>query len=207
MEKRKTILEEHRVWVHGVDLRTEAREDDESGGKKLVGYASLFNREANIGGWFREVIKPGAFTRAIKEKQDVRALVDHNSSMILGRTKAGTLELRQDDKGLLTTITPPDTQLARDLMENVRVGNIDQMSFGFLIRKQVWTEGDSESLDLREIEDVDLFDVSVVTYPAYEETEVSLRNAKQAFEQYKGTRITDKEFNETLAKRLEHLEL
>jgi HK97 family phage prohead protease len=144
----------------------------------ISGYASVFNSETTIAGVFREVVRKGAFKRAIKENQDVRALIDHASSLILGRTKAGTLTLVEDDKGLRTIIKPPNTQVARDLVENLRVGNVDQMSFGFIVKKQQWSSNSEvNGLDLREILDVDLFDVSVVTYPAYDSTTVGLRGS------------------------------
>src|ERR1051326_526152 len=72
----------------------------------ISGYAAVFNKVADIGGWFREQVMPGAFARALREKQDVRALVDHNPSMIIGRSKAGTLKVFEDDKGLRVEITP-----------------------------------------------------------------------------------------------------
>lgn len=160
----------------------------------ISGYAAVFNKEAVIAGFFREVIRKGAFARAVNEKQDVRALIDHDSSLILGRTKAGTLTIEEDDKGLLTIIQPPNTQVARDIVENLRVGNVDQMSFAFIVKKQQWSS-DEQKLDLREIIDVDLFDVSVVTFPAYPQTEVGLRgqnpkdvyaHAKKELEQSRG---------------------
>lgn len=140
----------------------------------ISGYAAVFNKETVIAGLFREVVRKGAFKRAIDEKHDVRALIDHESSLIIGRSKAGTLTLEEDDRGLRTIIQPPNTQVAKDLVENLRNGNVDQMSFGFIVKKQQWSD-DNNKLSLREIIDVDLFDVSVVTYPAYPQTEVGLR--------------------------------
>jgi len=144
----------------------------------IAGYAAVFNREAVIGGWFREMIAPGAFTRAIAEKQDVRGLFNHDPNMILGRTEAGTLRLSEDEHGLAYEIDPADTQLGRDLVTSIRRGDVTQSSFAFTIRKQEITEpdGDGKELALRVIRDVDLYDVSPVTYPAYENTEVSVRS-------------------------------
>jgi len=153
----------------------------------VQGYAAMFNKRTNIFGLFTESIRRGAFSRAIEEKQDVRSLFNHSADIVLGRTKNGTLVLRQDDKGLWTETTPPDTQQARDVIENVRVGNVTGMSFAFRIKNQEWTMSeDPEELDHREIIDVDLYDISVVTYPAYEETFVGLRSlAEDAYREAK----------------------
>jgi hypothetical protein len=142
---------------------------------KIVGYAAVFNTWADIGGWFRESIKPGAFAKTIREN-DIRALIDHDPSKILGRNKAKpahTLSLREDDKGLAVEISPPDTTYGRDLIVSMRRGDLTQMSFGFLVNKQ---SVDYEK-DERILEDVTLFDVSVVTYPAYPTTSAELRAA------------------------------
>jgi HK97 family phage prohead protease len=146
---------------------------DDSGSPKIVGYASVFNEEADLG-YFREVIKPGAFKRSIAEGADVRALVEHDPAMIIGRSKAGSLTLKEDDKGLLAEIEPPDTQVGRDVVTNLRNGNLDKMSFGFYIKGENMRKIDGQWL--REITDVDLFDVSVVTFPAYEGTSVQARS-------------------------------
>lgn len=176
----------------------EIRSEEEQKTPKIVGYASVFDAETVIAGLFREVVKPGAFTRAIKEKHDVRALVDHDPSAVLGRTKAGTLKLSEDKTGLKVEITPPDTQVARDLVTNIELGNIDQMSFGFIIRDQTWDESEEEKLPLREIRDVDLFDVSVTTYGQYTDTEVSLRSAQDVLDSLQEIRNEKKEEEATI---------
>lgn len=145
----------------------------------IVGYAATFNAlSENLGG-FKETIHPRAFDRALKEKQDVRALVDHDPSKIVGRTKAGTLKLNTDDHGLRVAIKPPDTSIGRDLITSIRRGDVDQMSFAFRVIEDRWTyasrSADQET-DIRELLDLDLFDVSTVTYPAYEQTEVDVRS-------------------------------
>lgn len=141
-------------------------------GQTVAGYAAVFDTVTDIGGMFREKIAPGAFSPAIKG--DVRALWNHDSSHVLGRTKAGTLRLSEDDKGLAVEIDLPDTQAARDLRENMRLGNVDGMSFGFRVTKQEWDE--TGDVPLRTIEEVELFEVSAVTFPAYESTEIALRS-------------------------------
>lgn len=176
MEKREqqtTPDRETRVASIAIEARA-----DEGDARRMVGYAAVFNSITNIGNWYREQIAPGAFARAIQE-DDVRALVDHEPSRILGRNKSGTLTLAEDERGLRVEITPPDTQLARDLMVMMDRGDVTQMSFAFTVRAQEWSDMD-EPLPLRTVKDVRLFDVSVVTYPAYDETEVALRSLKEA---------------------------
>lgn len=154
----------------------ELRAEDEG---KIVGYAAVFNSTTDLG-YFEERIKPGAFARAIKEQQDVRALWNHDANYVLGRTKSGTLRLAEDNVGLRIEIDPPDTQTARDVVESIRRGDVDQMSFAFIATKETWTDR-RDMLPLREIEDADLFDVSPVTYPAYEATTVGLRSAESVY--------------------------
>lgn len=146
----------------------------ETEGRKIVGYAAKFmTRSQDLGG-FLEQIDSGAFERSIQNNDDVRALIDHNPSLILGRTIAGTLRLSTDSTGLLVEITPPDTSYARDLMVSLERGDVSQMSFAFVTKKDAWEkEGNS---NIRTLLDVDLHDVSAVTYPAYLNTEIGLRS-------------------------------
>jgi HK97 family phage prohead protease len=141
-------------------------------GQTIAGYAAVFNSETDIGGMFREKIAPGAFDATMKG--DVRALWNHDTNHVLGRTKAGTLRLSVDKRGLAVEIDLPDTQAARDLRENMRLGNVDGMSFGFRVTKQEWDE--TGATPLRTIQEVELFEVSAVTFPAYEDTEIALRS-------------------------------
>ena len=146
-------------------------------GKKIVGYAAKFmNRSQDLGG-FIEQIDPQAFTRTLSEGADVRALIDHNPSLILGRTVSGTLRLETDPTGLLVEITPPDTTYARDLMVSLERGDVTQMSFAFVTKQDTWAK--EGTTNIRTLLDVDLHDVSAVTYPAYLDTEVGLRSLNQ----------------------------
>lgn len=146
---------------------------DESG--KIRGHAAVFNSLSEDMWGMRERIKPGAFRRSIREKQDVRALWNHNSDYVLGRTKSGTLTIAEDERGLLVEIDPPDTQWAKDLQESIRRGDVDQMSFGFIVGTDEWhMENDELIRDIIEVKE--LFDVSPVTYPAYPATDVSVRS-------------------------------
>jgi HK97 family phage prohead protease len=141
-------------------------------GRTIGGYAAIFNSEADIGGYFREVIAPGAFDAALS--QDVRALVDHDTGRIIGRTKAGTLRLKQDDTGLAVEIDLPDTNDGRDLGTLIERGDVSGMSFGFIVTKQTWDE--TQDPPLRTVEAVDLREVSVVAFPAYDDTSIALRS-------------------------------
>lgn len=152
-------------------LHIEHRDD---GAPQMVGHAAVFNQLSDPLLFFRERIEPGAFSQSI-HADDVRALMNHDSNYVLGRNRAGTLDLSEDSQGLAIRITPPETQWARDLMVSMERGDIDQMSFGF----QVQPGGDHWDGDLdnpvRVLTNVRLFDVSVVTFPAYPQTDVSLR--------------------------------
>lgn len=160
-------------------LKVEKREDGADYIPMISGYAAVFDQETVIGGkdWgFREKISKGAFTEALKIS-DVRALFNHEEDHVLGRVKAGTLRLAEDDRGLRVEIDPPDTQDARDLIVKMQRGDIDQMSFAFTMEGGVQTWDESGDMPLRIIEKVgELLDVSVVTYPAYPETEAAARS-------------------------------
>lgn len=145
--------------------------------KTISGYAAVFNTLSDDLGGFREKIAPGAFKRSLKENADVRALIDHSPTKILGRSRAGTLEMREDKVGLRVDIHPPDTQVGRDIIESIRRGDVDQMSFGFQTINDAWITVEGEQV--RELRDVDLFDVSVVTFPAYPDTSAAVRSLGQ----------------------------
>jgi HK97 family phage prohead protease len=150
----------------------EFRESDD--GKKMVaGHAAVFNVITDIGGMFREKIAPGAFADTI-DGGDIRSLFDHNSALILGRTKSKTLRLWEDESGLRYEVDLPDTQAGRDLRVSMDRGDIDGSSFAFRILKQSWDE--SGDVPLRTIEKVELYEVGPVTFPAYPEAEVGLRS-------------------------------
>jgi len=171
MSKKPTTSDIERRAFNVDGMRVEKRSDTEQ--RLIVGHAAVFNAETDIGGYFMERVAPGAFARAILE-DDVRSLFNHDANFVLGRTKAGTLKLREDGTGLMTETTPPDTQFARDLQISIDRGDISQMSFAFRVKKESWQENGDKWL--RTIEDVELFDVSPVTYPAYPTTDVGLRS-------------------------------
>jgi uncharacterized protein len=138
------------------------------------GYAAVYDSlSENLGG-FREMIAPGAFDSVLED--DVRALLNHDSNKILGRSKAGTLRLGVDDKGLWYEYDSPDTSYARDLLVSLERGDVDQSSFQFTVEDDEWKE-DEEQRYVRTIKKVRrLYDVSPVTYPAYPDATVALRS-------------------------------
>lgn len=161
----------------------EKRADGQPPAPMITGYAAVFDSETVIGGkgWgFREKIAKGAFTEALTFS-DVRALFNHEEDHVLGRMKSGTLRLTEDDKGLKVEIDPPDTQDARDLITKMQRGDIDQMSFAFTMEGGIQTWDETGDMPLRTIEKVgELLDVSIVTYPAYPETEAAARSYEDA---------------------------
>lgn len=158
----------------------EIREDE--GSIKVSGYAAVFNEETVIGGMFREVIRPGAFTDAVG-RDDVVFLVNHDG-LPLARTRSGTLKLKEDDKGLrIDSVLDFDDPDVKQIVPKMKRGDLDKMSFAFLPVRQEWDE--SEELPLRSITEAKLFDVSIVTTPAYDGTEIGLRSAEQALNEFR----------------------
>jgi len=187
-------MKQERRTLHS-EFRVEQRED----GKKLIrGHAAVFNVETDLG-WFRERIAPGAFSESIG-KDDVRALFNHDENFILGRNKAGTLTMREDEQGLYVEIDPPDTQVARDLVTSIERGDISQMSFGFQTIKDSWETEENAAKDLRTLEKVKLWDVSPVTFPAYQETDVAVRS-HDCWSQSKAESLKYKPFKTALLRR------
>ena len=149
------------------EIRTEAD------GIRVSGYAAKFNEIADIGGMFREQIAPGAFTDAIG-RDDVVFLINHEG-LPLARTRSGTLTLSQDAQGLrMETVldaTDPDVQ---SIIGKMKRGDLDKMSFAFFPEVQTWDE--SSDIPLRTISKAALYDVSIVTTPAYDGTSIGLRS-------------------------------
>lgn len=144
----------------------------------FTGHAAMFGKRTWIGpkrwGFFEQVAS-GAFTKTIKEA-DVRLLVNHNPDLLLARNKAGTLRLSEDKVGLATDADIAPTTYGHDLAVLLERGDISQMSFAFEVIKDTWEVLEDEN-ELRTLQEVRLWDVSVVTYPAYEDTDAKLRNA------------------------------
>lgn len=157
--------------VRSVPSKFETRSDDN--GMHIEGYFAVFNSNYEIFPDVTESIAPEAFDNTLGG--DIKALADHDTRIVLGRNKAGTLELRVDSHGLWgrIDINPNDTD-AVNLYERVKRGDVDQCSFGFEIVREESDFRDDGSIHFT-IREVNLFEVSVVTFPAYSETSVSAR--------------------------------
>lgn len=145
---------------------------DPSGDRTLKGYAIVFNKKSVDLGGFREIILPEAVDRTLSEALDVRALVDHDSSQIIGRTRAGTLRLHADGHGLGVDIRVGSQSYARNILESVERGDVSGMSFAFRTLTDDWRMEDGEVI--REVIDMRIREVSVVSFPAYEQTTVDV---------------------------------
>ncbi|MFH1010211.1 MAG: HK97 family phage prohead protease [bacterium] len=156
----------------------EFRVSSADGVSKIAGHAAKFDVLSEDLGGFRERIAPGAFADSIKNS-DIRALFNHDSNIVLGRNKAGTLRLSEDLAGLAFEVDAPQTQLVRDMvLAPIERGDVSQCSFGFYTRQDKWAKLDGEWV--RTLLDVELFDVSPVTYPAYPSTDVAVRGLHDA---------------------------
>ena len=164
---------ERRAFVTGLEI--EARED---GKRRLRGHAAVFNQLSEDLGGFREQITPGAFVEAI-EKDDVRLLINHDG-LPLARNRSGTLRLAEDARGLAIEAdldeSDPDVQR---LLPKLARGDVSQMSFSFSVKPagQDWAK-DDEGRTVRTLKKLRLFDVSVVTYPAYPQTDIAVRELR-----------------------------
>lgn len=142
------------------------------------GHAAVFKQKAWVGDkrfGFWEQVAPQAFDRALAEEHDVRFLVDHDPSKVLARTASGTMELNKDKQGLAVKAELADTSVGRDLAVLLERGDVSAMSFAFTVEDESWSS-QKDGSELRTIEDVDLFDVSAVTFPAYPQTDAALRS-------------------------------
>ena len=151
------------------------REDGED--LKIEGYFAVFNSNYDIGPGMSESIAPGAFRNTLAD--DIRALVNHDTTLVLGRTSAHTLELREDERGLWgrISINPKDTD-AMNLYERVKRGDVSQCSFGFEIIREDTEIFEDGSVHWT-IQEVRLYEVSCCTFPAYESTNISAREAQR----------------------------
>lgn len=163
-------IETRRVNVTGFELR----EGPAGDGMSFSGYAAVFNSDSEPLP-FTERILPGAFKKTLNSRNNVRMYLNHDSSMLLATTRAKTLRLAEDERGLKVEADLPDTTVGRDLSTLIKRGDVDSMSFGF----SVPARGDQWSDDgmVRELKEVRLYEVSVVTgFPAYQATSASVRS-------------------------------
>lgn len=153
-----------------------AAEGDAPAVVRIGGYAAVFNSETQICPWLRESIAPGAFADSLTAGDDVRALFNHDENNVLGRTKASTLRLSEDDKGLRYEVDLPDTTVGRDIATSIARGDVSGSSFAFQCLADKCDNSDP-AMTKRTILKVKLFDVSPCTYPAYQDTTVAMRRA------------------------------
>lgn len=165
---------ERRAIAADLELRAQS---DAEGARTAKGYAAIFNSETDIGGYWREKILPGAFSKSLQSR-DVIAVHSHDTGRVVGRLKAGTLTLREDNKGLAFENDLPDTTDGRDLVVQIDRGDIAGMSFAFIATRQEWDE--LVEPPLRTIIEADLYEITYTPFPAYPDTEVGLRSLEHA---------------------------
>lgn len=165
-----------------VICRTEFRFDEEA--QSIEGYAAVFydandpGTEYKMGSWFIERLDPRAFNSALKRKDDVRALYNHDPDHLLGRTSSGTLKLSKDERGLRYRIQiDPDDPDHQRVVAKIKRGDLDGSSFAFIPEK--WRTEEGQDVTIRTVLDLRLVDVSPVTFPAYTGTTSELRTATQ----------------------------
>ena len=167
----------------GNELEIRLTEDDAlevragvgEGPSKLVGYAAVYNSlSADLGG-FKERILPGAFKGSVTGNTDIRALVDHDSTKLLGRTSNGTLRVSEDPKGLRVEVDLPDTSYARDVKNLIARKDVRGMSFGFRVPDGGSRFTKESGQTIRELSNIDLREVTVTSIPAYGDTSVQVR--------------------------------
>jgi len=150
--------------------------DDEK--PKLVGYAAKYGKTTNLG-YFKEKIKAGAFDEVLKDS-DSRALKNHDPNLLLGRESSGTLKLESNSIGLRFEIDVPDTTVGRDTVEEVRRKDLTGCSFAFIVGEDEWKHTEGQPSERTIVKVSELYDVGPVTYPAYEDTSVSVRAMEMA---------------------------
>jgi HK97 family phage prohead protease len=160
--------QEPEVRTNSVEFEVRAEGD----GMTFTGYASVFNSPSQDLGGFIEYVAPGAFKRSLQSRNEVKLLWNHDSGEPLASLRGGTMQLVEDDRGLKVTATLPQTSRGKDVAELLRTKVIDSMSFGFNVIKDTWSrDGQTRTLD-----SVRLFEVSIVSFPAYEATTAQVRS-------------------------------
>jgi uncharacterized protein len=196
------------LTLEATEMRVEGGGDTP---RKLVGYAAVFNRKSENLGGFVEIIRPGAFRKAI-ESSDIRALFNHDPNFVLGRKSSGTLTVEENQKGLRFEVTPPDTQIIRDLViAPIERGDVSGCSFSFNVAKDGDKWSEQGDMYLREVLDVSaLGDVGPVTFPAYPSTNVSMRSTQDVYDSHiSSLRAHEKELEiaQARARRVREVEL
>lgn len=176
----------------GTKVDLELRDQDtEASSPKIVGYPVVFDSLSNDLGGFVEKVQRGAFAESLANNDEVHALFNHDDDKVLGRLGSGTLKLWEDDHGLRMELDPPNTTLGNDVVELLRRGDLVSMSFGFFDVTDSWAMMDGK--DVRTINSARLFDVSIVTNPAYSAASVGVRAepALRSLEAHKAQEVID----------------
>lgn len=168
------------------DLEVRAAEGEPT---TIRGYAVKWERLSVDLGGFRERVRKGAFSTSL-EKNDIKALWNHNTDMVLGSTRAKTLKLEEDNTGLRFELLPPDTQAGRDAVESIRRKDVSGVSFGFRVRTQEWDNSNPKAI-VRTLIDVDAREISPTAFPAYPATNVSARSASDDYKEYLDAQAED----------------
>jgi len=197
-----TIMEKR---LFNIENRFEKRED---GKEVVVGYGSIFNSRSENLGNFYEYISPTAISQETIAKSDVRALINHDQNLILARSTTGTLDLTVDEKGLKYEFEIPEgLSYGKDLAINMKNGNINQSSFAFTVADDEWST-DEDGNDIRTITSIDrLYDVAVVTYPAYSQADSDLVVAQRGLSMYKEKQELKEEETDLVARSLAKLKI
>lgn len=208
MKKTQVVIE--RRFISDMEIRLD---EGEAGKPRIVGHAAVFDQPVELWPGMREVVRRGAFGKTIGES-DIRGLFNHDPNWVLGRNRAGTLELQEDEKGLAYRIAAPETDLVRDLvLEPIRRGDVSGSSFGFRVIRETIT---GEDQDLRELQEVRLYDVGPVTFPAYPQADSQLRSLLadcstldeiKLLAALRGTGLTDVELRQMIVRVNELLEV
>jgi hypothetical protein len=164
-QERALMKQEQRNFDADFEIRQQGE------GMTFVGYAARFNSPSEDLGGFVETIEPGAFRSSLKSRNDVKLLVNHDTGRVLASSRAKTLRLMEDEKGLRVEADLPNTTDGRDMAELLRRGDLSKMSFGFSVKRDAW----NTEMTQRTLKSVRLFEVSIVSFPAYQETEASVR--------------------------------
>ena len=174
--------------IFNIETRVDSTED---GRDLVVGHASVYDSRSNNLGGFYEYIERGAFTEELIANSDVRALINHDPNLILARNTSGTLNLTADERGLKYEFEMPETSYGKDLAISMKRGDITQSSFAFTVAEDDWST-DDEGNNIRTIKKIDrLYDVSPVTYPAYNMAESDLVVAKRGLKEYQESLVEE----------------
>ena len=174
--------------IFNIETRVDSTED---GRDLVVGHASVYDSRSNNLGGFYEFIERGAFTEELITNSDVRALINHDPNLILARNTSGTLNLTADERGLKYEFEMPETSYGKDLAISMKRGDITQSSFAFTVAEDDWST-DADGNNIRTIKKIDrLYDVSPVTYPAYNMAESDLVVAKRGLKEYQESLVEE----------------